>query len=302
MYNYYTYGDLSKEDFRLHQPQARLAVIGNPIAHSKSPQMQQAALRSAGINTSYIRVLAENDEFESVVSRLRELNFFGANVTVPFKKRARALSSSVDQAAKMSGSVNTLVFRNGEICGFNTDGAGFSAALREETGIDHPLRGKRIVLLGAGGGAGATLACQCALEGCSRLVLVNRTIEKIIPLSAEINRQCPNVSHCLVMADTTALVQAVNNADLLIQATSLGLRETDPLPLPHEALHDNLSICDIITHDTPLLRLARERGLCAIGGGSMLMYQGACAFHLWFPDQEPDLTAMRHALAETKQP
>lgn len=302
MYHFYTYGDLLQEDFRLHEPKAKLAVIGNPIAHSKSPQMQQAALCSAGIDATYIRVLAEDHEFEGVVSRLRELKFIGANVTVPFKKRACTLATSVDQAAAMSGSVNTLVFSNEDIKGFNTDGAGFSAALREATDIAPPLRGRHIVLLGAGGGAGSTLACQCALEGCASLVLVNRTIEKIHPLSESINRQYPNVSRCLSTADTTALMHAVRKADLLIQATSLGLRETDPLPLPKEALHKNLTVCDIITHDTPLLRLSREQGLCAIGGGGMLMYQGACAFRLWFPDKDPNLTAMRHALVVTEQP
>ncbi len=302
MYHYYTYGDLLKEYFRLHEPKARLAVIGNPISHSKSPQMQEAALRSAGIDASYIRILAEEDEFELVVSRLQALNFIGANVTIPFKKRARAIATSVDQAANMSGSVNTLVFRNGRIAGFNTDGTGFSVALGEETGIPHPLRGRRIVLLGAGGGAGSALACQCALEGCESLLLVNRTVEKITSLSEKINRQYPNVSRCLSMANVADLAQAVQDADLLIQATSLGLRETDPLPLPQEALHGNLTVCDIITHNTPLLRLSRERGLRAIGGDSMLMYQGACAFRLWFPDLEPDLPAMHSALVATNCP
>ncbi len=299
MNGYYTCSDLLSEEFRQREPRARLAVIGNPIAHSKSPQLQQAALDAAGIPVSYIRVLAGEDEFETVVHRLRGLGFFGTNVTVPFKKRAWAMAMRLDPLAELSGSVNTFIFRGDEIEGANTDGPGFSTALRQEMNLT--LHSRRIVLLGAGGGAGTSLACQCALERCAGLVLVNRTLEKLDGLCAQLARHRPGAVSRLSSEDAAGVIRAAKKAELLIQATSLGLREDDPLPLPQEALHPGLAVYDLVTHDTPLQRLARKRGLRVAGGEGMLLHQGIGAFRLWFPNREPDADAMAKALAAASE-
>lgn len=163
---YYTLADLLNEENPINAGEsvpAGLAVIGFPIAHSKSPAMQQAALDAAGIKTRYIRIQASPEEFANVVRLIRDQGFIGANVTVPHKQAACALCDDTDALSRATGSVNTLVFqKDGSITGFNTDGPGFSRAIREEFSVD--LRDLKIVLLGACGGAGLALAYTCAIS------------------------------------------------------------------------------------------------------------------------------------------
>ena len=151
---YYTLADLLDEEHPFDAGEsvpARLAVIGFPIAHSKSPAMQQAALDAAGIRARYIRIQASPEEFADVVRLLREKGFLGANVTVPHKQAACSLCHDTDALSRATGSVNTLVFqKDGSVSGFNTDGPGFGRAIREEFSVD--LRDLKVVLLGACGG------------------------------------------------------------------------------------------------------------------------------------------------------
>ncbi len=296
MYPFYTLDDLRAGAPALRGERARLAVVGNPIGHSRSPQMQQAALDAAGIDASYIRLFVEQGRFPRAVDRLRELGFIGANVTVPFKKEAAALADTRDDLTLLSASANTLRFTPEGVQAFNTDGPGFCRALEESLGC-RP-RGRRILLLGAGGGAGAALACACALDGCAHIALVNRTVDRLPPLAETLMRAgLPGERiACVAAGDERQTLQAALKADLLIQATSLGLRESDPLPLPVEALHDGLKVYDLVTHETPLQSEARRRGLAVADGTPMLLYQGAEAFERWFPGAKADVPAMRAAL------
>lgn len=298
MFPFYTLQDLDKGAPAPGGKPARLAVIGNPIGHSRSPGMQQAALDAAGIDASYIRLLVDAGDFPRAVTRLRELGFIGANVTVPFKKEACALATCKDALAELSGSVNTLLFGQGGIVGANTDGPGFCLALEETWGM-RP-RGKRIALLGAGGGAGSALACACALDGCAHIALINRTVTRLPALAETLQRAglASESISCMAADDRQSVIRAVREADVLVQATSLGLAADDGLPLPPEALHSGLFVYELVTHDTPLLREARRHGLPAGNGLSMLLYQGAEAFRLWFPGTPPDVSAMYGALQE----
>lgn len=272
---------------------ARLAVVGNPIAHSRSPQMQLAALRAAGIPGTYVRVQAEREgnDFESTLSTLQRMGFCGLNVTVPFKYRAFAAADcSGDPLASLCGSCNTLAWRNRWV-GWNTDGPGFARAIREWFGSE--LSELRIVLLGACGGAGSALACQCALAGCRHLTLVNRPKPALQELEKKLSPHAP--VQAVAVGEDDARRAAVQQADLVVNATSLGLNEGDELPLPADWLTPRQWVYDIVTHPTPLQAAARERGCQAADGRAMLLWQGAFAFEKWFGSL-PDTAAMRTAL------
>ena len=272
---------------------ARLAVVGNPIAHSRSPQMQLAALRAAGIPGTYVRVLAEREgnDFERTLSSMQRMGFCGLNVTVPFKYRAYAAADcSGDPLATLCGSCNTLAWRNRWV-GWNTDGPGFARAIREWCGSE--LSELRIVLMGACGGAGSALACQCALAGCRQLTLVNRPKPALQELERKLSPHAP--VQAVAVGEDDARRAAVQQADLVVNATSLGLNEGDELPLPADWLTPRQWVYDIVTHPTPLQAAARERGCQAADGRAMLLWQGAFAFEKWFGSL-PDTAAMRAAL------
>ncbi|MDO4954644.1 MAG: shikimate dehydrogenase [Akkermansia sp.] len=273
---------------------ARLAVVGNPIAHSRSPQMQLAALRAAGIPGTYVRVLAERegDAFERTLSSLQRMGFCGLNVTVPFKRRAFAAADcSGDPLASLCGSCNTLAWRNGCWVGWNTDGPGFARAISEWCGQE--LSELRIVLLGACGGAGSALACQCALAGCKHLTLVNRPKPALQELEQKLSPYA--AVQAVAVGEDDARRAAVQQADLVVNATSLGLNEGDELPLPADWLTPRQWVYDIVPHPTPFQAAARERGCQAADGSAMLLWQGAYAFEKWFGSL-PDTAAMQRAL------
>ncbi len=274
--------------------EVRLGVIGNPIAHSKSPQMQQAALDEAGLPYRYVRLLADTADngFEQLLEALAERGFAGVNVTVPFKKWAFAAAVQADALSSLCGAANTLVLREDGWHCHNTDGPGFEQAIRELCG--RQLAELRIVLLGACGGAGSALAAQCALSHCRSLTLVNRPRPE---LAQQVTTLIPH-SHGQITSchfGTPELQAAVSEADLIVNATSLGLKEGDALPMPMEWLSPGQIVYDIVTHHTPLQRAASERGCLVSDGLSMLLWQGAVAFEHWF-GRMPSIELMRAAL------
>ena len=273
---------------------ARLGVIGNPIAHSKSPQMQQPALDAAGIDARYVRLLANTGAgvFEELLDALAARGFIGVNVTVPFKKRAHDVSVTLDPLATLSGAVNTLVRRTDGWHGYNTDGPGFAQAIEETA--HRPLRELRVLIMGACGGAGSALACQCALEGCPTLTLVNRPRPELTQLAGKLAAHTAAPVSTLHF-DSPGLADAIAQADLVVNATSLGLHEGDAMPVPADSLSPGQLVYDIVTHETALHRAAVARGCTAATGQGMLLWQGAIAFEHWF-GLTPDVPAMRRGL------
>lgn len=277
-------------------PHPRLGVVGNPIAHSLSPAMQLAAMRSADIGGSYVRILCSKapGAFRDLVERLRKLNFLGVNVTVPFKRDARAVADEVDRLSELSGATNTLALHEGKIEGFNTDGPGFEYALEGHRA--NGLTEDRILILGACGGAGNALAIQCALSGCRHLMLANRPRLELQQLAARLGEIAPGlrITTCS-MLDGEQICTAAREADMIVNATSLGLSADDPLPIAAELLHEGHVVFDLITHDTPLQRAAKEKGCKVCDGRDMLAGQGALSFEKWF-ERPADTAAMRAAL------
>lgn len=290
----YQLNDLQAPHLQSGGKTVRLGVLGNPIAHSKSPQMQQAALDAAQLPHTYIRILAETENagFENTVQHLRALGFIGANVTIPFKKRALQLADSADALATLCGAANTLCFKDGLCHAANTDGPGFARAILDMSG--RPLNELRVAILGACGGAGSALAAQCALANCPTLTLINRLRPELPQLRSTLSPHSSGQITTCSYGDNT-LQHAIAEADLIVNATSLGLRPGDAMPLPPEWLHRDQFVYDIVTHDTPFCHQATARGCTTEHGLSMLLWQGAYAFEHWFGFL-PDVAAMRQAL------
>lgn len=275
---------------------ARLAVLGWPIAHSASPRMQQAALDAAGIDARYVRLEVAPGRVGEALVRLRELGFIGCNVTVPHKLDVMAACDVVEAAAQALGAVNAVSFEAAQTRGFNTDGPGFVRAIADEFGV--ALGDLKVVVFGAGGGAGQALAAQCALQGVARLVIVNRTVDKLWPLVSRLQALAPGCEITALPLHDPALAEICRGCDLLVNASSVGLHPGEPSIVPMACLRAGQLVYDCIYQPapTPLLELAAARGCRTANGRSMLLHQGALAFQQWFPRTEP-LAVMRAALA-----
>ncbi|RYD32213.1 MAG: shikimate dehydrogenase [Verrucomicrobiaceae bacterium] len=277
-------------------PPARLAVFGDPVGHSLSPQMHNPALAACGIEASYVRLQVKTEEFLPALRALRELRFIGANVTIPHKFTALDSVDEVGPAARRLGAVNTILFRpDGTTLGRNSDGPGFVRTIQEE--FQAEVRDLRILLLGAGGGAGGAVAVQSALEGCRQLVLTNRTESKARTLAATLGDLLPG-DRCRTLPWTAeALAQALPDIDLIINGTSLGMSPDDPPLLPAGCLTKDHLVYDMVYKPlvTPLIATALAAGAKAINGLPMLLWQGAQSFEWWFERPAP-VDAMRAGL------
>jgi len=283
-------------------PPVRLGVFGDPVAHSLSPQMQNAALRACEIDLQYARFHIRANELRSALLFLRRLDFVGINLTVPHKIAAFSHVDEADESATRAGAVNTIRLHDEKLIGSNTDGEGFLRAIRTEFSID--LRDLRVMIIGAGGGTGRAIAWQCALENCERLVLVNRTLEKANALVEQLRPffSGPRVLgpaariEAVAWDESTMRVQLAD-IDLIVNATPLGMNPSDPSPVPARLLAPHHIVFDCVygSSETALLRAAEEAGARGANGLSMLLYQGARSFSIWF-DREAPIEAMRAAL------
>jgi shikimate dehydrogenase len=275
---------------------ARLAVIGRPVAHSLSPQMHQAALDAHGIDARYIRIDIAPAAVGEALRRMRDLGFTGCNVTVPHKIEALETCDSSETIARLLGAVNTIAFTVDGIHGSNTDAPGFLKAFEEAFG--RSPSGLAMLIAGAGGGAGRTLATACAMAGASRLVLVNRTESKANVVAEQLRSATHSPPKTLVLSpDDPSLCAIARDCDAIVNATSLGLSEDDPPPLPAAAFRPGQMVFDAVYRNGPtsLVRLAGSLGCKSVDGRLMLLHQGALAFQRWFPGTEP-LESMRRAL------
>ena len=281
----------------------RLGIFGDPVEHSLSPQMQNAALQASELEMQYARFHIRPHELGDALRLLPGLGFIGINVTLPHKVNAAALVSDLDPSARRVGAINSIRMHGETLIGFNTDGPGFARAIRQEFSVD--LRDLRVLLFGAGGGAGRAIAHQCAVENCERLVLVNRTFEKAEHLAVELRpafadaRVAGPVPRLQVVHwEEHAVRQQIANTDLLVNATALGMKRSDPAVLSAAMLAPHLMVYDTVYSRarTPLLAAAEEAGARGANGLSMLLHQGALAFEGWFERDAP-IDAMRAALA-----
>jgi len=282
-------------------PSIRLGVLGDPVAHSLSPQTQNAALKACKIDMQYARFQISPDELQSALDLIRELNFVGVNLTTPHKIAASKLMDEIDDNVRRVGAINTVKIDNAKLRGYNTDGKGFARAVRQEFAVD--LRDLRVMILGAGGAARA-IALQCARENCERLVITNRTFATAQKLAEELREYFagPRVLGPVprlqpIPWEEAAIRFQIAHLDLVVNATPVGLNQSNPSPIPARLLAPHLMVYDTVYREgrTPFVSAAIEAGARAANGLAMLLYQGALAFEVWF-EREAPIQAMREAL------
>ena len=273
----------------------RYGVIGSPVAHSLSPVMQLAGWSELGVQAEYFRIEIPAGGLESAVPLLLQTGLDGWNCTLPHKGEMFRLSEVHSPSALQAQSVNTVQVVQGKIHGSSTDAEGWSRAMREIW--PNSLPPKRTLLLGCGG-VGQTITRFLPSIGCSSLTLINRDPQRAEKLHHELTPLVGNRFPIHVLDwNMPNMTRALSETDLLIQATSLGLKEEDPLPVPKELLHPPLRVYDTIYRkgETLLVRVARERGCEAEDGLGMLLHQGALSLEIWSGKPAP-LTTMRQAL------
>ena len=260
-------------------------LLAHPAGHSLSPVMHNAAFRELRLNARYEALDVTSDELPDVMARLRQEESYGANVTVPHKLTVLPFMDELTEAAQAIGAVNTIINRDGQLVGDNTDATGFLRGLIEDADLEP--RGRRAVLLGAGG-AGRAVAYALLTAGVGQLQIFNRTQEKAEKVALEFSDYGSTE-----VVDFRGLETAVRGADLLVNTTSVGLEheginpDLSPLPpglLPHQGL-----VCDLIyrPEKTRLLRDAEGEGLKTQNGVPMLVHQGAEAFRAWTGEDAP---------------
>lgn len=247
----------------------------------------------------YGRFQIAPDELESAMGLMRTLDFAGMNLTVPHKIAGCAFMDEFDENARRIGAINTVKVQAGNLRGYNTDGKGFARAVRQEFSVD--LRDLRVMILGAGGAARA-IAFQCARENCERLVIVNRTFEKAQRLREELReffagpRVLGPVARLQAIPwEESAVRFQIAHLDLIVNATTVGLNRSDPSPIPARLLAPHLMIYDTVYARGSLVSAAVEAGARAVNGLSMLLYQGALAFEIWF-EREAPIAAMQRTV------
>jgi shikimate dehydrogenase len=264
----------------------RYAVVGNPIAHSKSPLIHAAFAKQTNQEMSYERILAPLDGFDAMIKELIAQRYKGVNVTVPFKFEAFNLCDTLTDRAQAAGAVNTLTFKDNQINGDNTDGTGLVRDITHN--LKHILHNKRTLLLGAGGAAEGVLQPLLACE-LGSLVIANRTIEKAERM---ISRQVG----ALHQLSASTYADLNNPFDIIINATSAGLTDTT-LPIANIIFAENGLAYDMMYgRETPFMAQARANGAQVADGLGMLVEQAAEAFYIWRgvrPDTKPIIEMIR---------
>lgn len=276
--------------FTLDDENIKYAVIGDPVAHSVSPAMQNAAFMAAGLDERYGKYHVKPEELPEFVEFARR-NLLGFNATVPHKSALIPLLDEISPAALAAKSVNTVINRNGRLYGDSTDGYGLETALFEAFKLN--IKGSTIVMLGAGGAAQAT-AFEFVSRSAAGLTIVNRTRSKAEALAQQLAGK-DTLLTALGNDETDRIAAAVAGADVVIQATSAGLRADDAPPIELELLKNAHAVFDMIYHPTKVQEFARKNNIPCADGRGMLLHQGARSFSLW-TDRPAAVAAMRAAL------
>lgn len=272
-----------------------IGILGNPISHTLSPRMQNAAFEAMGLDICYVPLEVAATDLEDAIHGLKAMRFLGANITIPHKVQAAQLVDRLEGAAAVTGAVNTIVNDSGSLVGHNTDGTGFIRSLKEVARIN--FAAEAALLIGAGGAA-RSIAVALAEEGINRLTIINRTRAHAEEIKSLVLVNFPDLS-IMVRTPEEDNEELLMGSKLVINATSAGLEGN--LKMPPAAV-DRLTkdhvVCDIVytqSQETPFLVAARGKGASTLGGLGMLLHQGAVAIQLW-TGFEPPIDVMRGAI------
>lgn len=272
----------------------QFAVIGDPIEHSLSPQMHNAAFQALGINAEYSAIHVKKNDIAKFADFARE-KLSGFNITVPHKENIIAYLDEISDLCKMTKSVNTVTNRNGRLIGDSTDGYGLEMAIREAFGVD--IKGNRFLFLGCGGTVQA-VSHHFINQRAEQLMIANRTVSKAKDLASSlISETGGDVKFCSI-DDLDQLEEFIINTKVVIQSTSLGLKPNDPSPFPEKLIRPGLCMFDTIYKNTAFLQKASEHQVPNAGGGLMLVHQGAKSFSIWTRKEAP-LDVMKKAISDS---
>ena len=263
-----------------------VGILGYPLSHSLSSVMQNMAFKYYNLNNVYVPIEVKPEDLEIIVKAIRGMNFIGFNVTVPHKIEVVKYLDEMDKLAELIGAVNTVVVKDGNLKGYNTDGIGFLKSFQENT--NESIEGKRVFILGAGG-ASRAVSMTLAMNKAEKVYICNRTYEKAERLSQDINTKIGNVSAAVPM-EYEKMKEVIYDSDVFINTTTVGMYpNVDESPIDKNLLHENLILCDIVYNPrkTKLLEEAEELGCKTVPGLSMLVYQGAESFRLWTGMEAP---------------
>jgi shikimate dehydrogenase len=255
------------------------AVVAKPIKHSISPFIHNTAFEKTAVNGVYLALEIEAEDLEATVANIRRYNMFGINLSMPYKQEVIQYLDELASSARLIGAVNTVVNKNGTLIGYNTDGKGFFKSLPSFV-----IQGKKMTILGAGGAATAIIA-QAALDQAEEIFVFTRqsSYDKTVSKMAVISRQTKSRIHVLNLEDLATLQDKINQSDLLVNGTSVGM-DGETLPLAEgNQLPSQILVADVIykPFETPFLKWARSQKVVAVNGLGMLLYQAAEAFELW---------------------
>jgi shikimate dehydrogenase len=258
-------------------------IFGYPVEHTLSPAMHNSAFEALGLNCCYVPFSVHPDRLSSAMDAVRALNLLGVNVTVPHKEKVLPMLDEIDDEASFIGAVNTVVNTDGRLKGYNTDGRGFMQSLSESR-IE--VKGRVVLILGAGGAARA-IGYYLARKA-KALSIYGRTAEKAERLATDLKKVSDNVS-------ALRRISRPDKFQVIINATPLGLKNGDPLPIDTASLDNRQIVCDLIYRNTRFLAEASGKGCITLNGLGMLLWQGVFAFELW-TGRKPDVGIMRKAL------
>lgn len=268
-------------------------VLGDPVDDNPTGPVEEAAYRACHLNYRYLTIRCSREDLGDAIRGVRAFGMRGINLTMPHKIDVIPYLDECSRAAQIIGAVNTVINRNGRLIGENTDGKGFTTALKNH-GLD--LSGSRILILGAGGAARA-IAVECALEGAQKITIVNRTEEKGQELAALIREKTSADSEFRLWKE----VKVPEDTNLLINATSIGLKPQDNLKpdIDYDSIRPGMAVTDVVFNPvrTLFLQEAEKRGAAVYSGTGMLVQQAALNFNLWTGMQAP-LEVMYDTLKE----
>lgn len=267
-------------------------VFGYPVEHTFSPGMHNAGFTKLRIDACYVPFAVHPNRLGDAVKSVLPLGLRGLNITVPHKEKIIAFLDGLSEEARLIGAVNTIEVREERLIGHNTDGRGFIRSLKELARFNP--KGKRFLIMGAGG-AGRAVGFSLALSGAGSLFYHDTDVQKVDVLVNEI-RNKTNVDAETVSGEEIEVCAA--SSDCLINATPLGLKRSDVMPMPKEYINKKHLVCDLVYNpsQTRLLKAAKARGAGTLGGIGMLLYQGVIAFEIWTGQRAP-VQVMKDALS-----
>lgn len=268
------------------------AVLGHPIGHTLSPIMHNAAFAELGMDAIYLAFDVAPDRLMTVLPAMADMGFGGVNLTVPLKEVAARGLAKLDESAQMMGAVNTVQFADHGLVGHNTDGAGFLRAFEEAFGTS--VADKSVFVMGAGG-AGRAVALSCAGAGVRTIKFADVDEMRAKKLAIELETQY--FVQDVEIVPSAAAAQTARRADVVIQATPVGMKREEASPLPAAAFREGQFAFDLIYMypDTAFMKAAKSAGARAANGLGMLLHQGARAFEIW-TGRKPPVDVMRKAL------